>query len=297
MTGSKSKSTSQTGSAQAWAQPYATSAAKQVIDTNAAAQPNLDQVMANNTALGQQLTTNFGNAGNVGQGASDYYGKVMSGKYLNSNPYLQGVLDSGSQDITDNVNSQFTSAGRYGSGAHTDVLANALAEFQNQVRYGDYATERGYMNDAASGSISAEQARVQAQQAAAQQLLAQQAMAAELPYVGTNNLANSLGTLFNGGTSTRTEKSSVLGDIVGAVGNVGAAAATAGAFSDPALKTDIIKLGTEPDGLGWYEYSLLGSDEREVGVMADEVAKLRPWALGPKVGGYMTVHYEMLEAA
>jgi hypothetical protein len=36
---------------------------------------------------------------------------------------------------------------------------------------------------------------------------------------------------------------------------------------------------------------------RMTGVMADEVAKLRPWALGPKIGAYRTVNYQALEAA
>ena len=221
MTGSKSKSTS--GSGQKWAQPYAMSGANEVRSVYDAAKPNLDAQIAANAELGTQLQGQMKSAGAVGKKAGNYYDSVMSGQYLDEgNPWLQGVIDAGSKDIINNVNSQFTQAGRYGSGSHTDVLASALAELENQIRYQDYSTERGYMQDAAQGSLSAEQARVQAQQAAAQQLLAQQAMAAELPYTGANNLASQLGTLFNGGTST--QKTGLGGALFGALGQVGSAA-------------------------------------------------------------------------
>jgi hypothetical protein len=36
------------------------------------------------------------------------------------------------------------------------------------------------------------------------------------------------------------------------------------------------------------------SAKRVLGVMADEVAKLRPWALGPKRAGFATVNYGAL---
>lgn len=65
-------------------------------------------------------------------------------------------------------------------------------------------------------------------------------------------------------------------------------------FSDRRLKTNISKIGQEPDGLGIYSYRYVWSDEPQTGVMADEVARLRPWALGPVVGGYATVNYGAL---
>lgn len=65
-------------------------------------------------------------------------------------------------------------------------------------------------------------------------------------------------------------------------------------FSDRRLKTGITKIGQEPDGLGIYNYRYVWSDEPQTGVMADEVARLRPWALGPVVGGFATVNYGAL---
>lgn len=73
--------------------------------------------------------------------------------------------------------------------------------------------------------------------------------------------------------------------------------------SDPRLKTAVEKLDELPDGLGIYAYDYLPQDGpiasympegRQIGVMADEVALLRPWALGPVVGGFATVNYGAL---
>ena len=65
-------------------------------------------------------------------------------------------------------------------------------------------------------------------------------------------------------------------------------------FSDRRLKHSIRKVGEFADGLGIYFFSYLGSKQRLKGVMADEVAELRPWALGPRIAGYATVNYGAL---
>jgi hypothetical protein len=64
--------------------------------------------------------------------------------------------------------------------------------------------------------------------------------------------------------------------------------------SDRRAKEDIKQIGTRPDGLGVYEYTLKDTGQRQIGVMADEVAALRPEALGPVVDGYQTVRYGLL---
>lgn len=87
----------------------------------------------------------------------------------------------------------------------------------------------------------------------------------------------------NGGSSPST-----VGSIASTVGGI------ASIFSDRRLKHSIKKIGKLADGLGVYLFSYLGSNQRHRGVMADEVARLRPWALGPKIAGYSTVNYGAL---
>lgn len=63
--------------------------------------------------------------------------------------------------------------------------------------------------------------------------------------------------------------------------------------SDRRLKRDIVKLGELPDGLGVYAYRYLWSPLRHVGVMAQDVANLRPWALR-SLGEWLAVDYGAL---
>lgn len=81
---------------------------------------------------------------------------------------------------------------------------------------------------------------------------------------------------------------STLGSIASTAGGI------ASIFSDRRLKENIEKIGEHPDGLGIYNFSYIGEGEILQGVMADEVALLRPYALGPIVNGYATVNYEAL---
>lgn len=92
-----------------------------------------------------------------------------------------------------------------------------------------------------------------------------------------------------GQKSTNTGGSpSTLGSIASTVGGI------ASIFSDRRLKRDIERVGEFPDGLGIYAYRYVMGVKRVLGVMADEVAKLRPWALGPERAGYATVNYGAL---
>ena len=113
--------------------------------------------------------------------------------------------------------------------------------------------------------------------------------------LGLTNIGNTAAGLigeagqYSTGQSTASSSSTkgfgkFLGQIIG----------TAAAGSDPRLKTDVILLCREDDGLGLYSYRYKGSDKRWIGVMADEVARLRPKALGPEIAGYKTVYYGRL---
>lgn len=104
------------------------------------------------------------------------------------------------------------------------------------------------------------------------------------------------GTIANVGqvSSSQGGAPSLFSSIAGGIGQIGQAVGTAATFSDRRLKTDITKIDEFPDGLGIYEFRYLGHPKKSVGVMADEVEKIRPWALGPVVDGFATVNYEAL---
>jgi hypothetical protein len=83
-------------------------------------------------------------------------------------------------------------------------------------------------------------------------------------------------------------KMGMYGNIAGALGT----AAGGGAFSDRRLKSNVVRVGTHPLGIGVYEYDIFG--ERQRGVMADELEKVKPEAVSTHSSGYKMVDYGML---
>jgi hypothetical protein len=62
--------------------------------------------------------------------------------------------------------------------------------------------------------------------------------------------------------------------------------------SDRRLKSNIKRIGTHPLGIGIYSYTIFGRPD--IGVMADELEKVLPAAVGEFPNGYKFVHYGML---
>ena len=80
---------------------------------------------------------------------------------------------------------------------------------------------------------------------------------------------------------------------MGALGQIGGTAAML-AFSDFRLKSNIERVGDHPLGIGVYEYDIDGHRER--GVMAHEVALVKPEAVHVHPDGFLMVDYDRLAA-
>jgi len=76
------------------------------------------------------------------------------------------------------------------------------------------------------------------------------------------------------------------GSALGAYGMMNAAPMM---LSDRRLKSNIKRIGTHKLGIGIYEYDIMG--RHEIGVMAQEVEKVMPEAIGRHHTGYMMVDY------
>lgn len=111
--------------------------------------------------------------------------------------------------------------------------------------------------------------------------------AASTPYVGTGAFIDQIRNATNGyGQSTTKTGMNLYQSWLDA---------SSKAVSDRRLKKNIEKVGGFEDGLGIYEFDYIWGGPRHRGVMADEVEKLRPWALGPRTReGYATVDYGAL---
>ena len=79
---------------------------------------------------------------------------------------------------------------------------------------------------------------------------------------------------------------------MGGMFGLGASLIKAIPWSDRRLKTDIVRVGTLDNGLPVYSYRLKGEDHFQIGVMAQEVAEVRPEAIVRDSSGFMKVDYE-----
>jgi len=64
-------------------------------------------------------------------------------------------------------------------------------------------------------------------------------------------------------------------------------------MSDVRLKRNIVRIGTHPIGVGIYEYDI--GARHEVGVIAQEVLKVRPDLVHEHATGYLMVDYGGLQ--
>jgi hypothetical protein len=60
------------------------------------------------------------------------------------------------------------------------------------------------------------------------------------------------------------------------------------------LKHDIVLIGHLANGLGFYRFSYVGSDQAYVGVMAQDVQAVAPEAVVRGRDGYLRVYYDKL---
>jgi hypothetical protein len=139
---SKSKTTNEPW---APAQPYILKNLQQQDAVFNSSQPDLMSAAADQRATYGRLAPGA-EAGIVG--AQDLVNRNLSGANLNGNPFLDAILGKTRADVVGSVNDQFGTAGRFGSGMHADILARALADAENQARFGNYNQERAYQQDA-----------------------------------------------------------------------------------------------------------------------------------------------------
>jgi hypothetical protein len=262
------------------AQPYILKNLQQQDAVFTASQPDLMQAAADQRATYGRLAPG---AEQGIMGAQGLVNRNLAGANLVSNPYLDAILGRTRENIAGTVNDQFGPAGRYGSGMHNAILARELADAENRMRYGDYAQERAYQQDAIG--------QAQNLMGGSQSLLNN---AAELPWIGVQ-AANGAVRQASGGYGTSTGVTTSKQALGPMLLNAAAQAAQAAAMSsDRRLKRGITLIGRLRDGLKVYSWTYIWG-EPATGVMADEVAIKRPWAFIPDFGGgYAGVDYGRL---
>ena len=87
------------------------------------------------------------------QGLSPELRQLYQNAQGNENPFLQQMLESNNARIGNKINSSMSGAGRYGSGAHTDVMARGLEEAAAPVLAQDYARRQQQQQGILEGGL------------------------------------------------------------------------------------------------------------------------------------------------
>lgn len=99
------------------------------------------------------------------------------------------------------------------------------------------------------------------------------------------------GNVLSAKTATASNKAAVTGSTIGAVGNIASSALKA---SDKNVKTNIKKVGKTKAGLPIYTFKYKGDNTTQMGVMAQDVEKKNPKAVG-LINGIKGVDYSKIK--
>ena len=246
---------------------------------------------------GNAVNSAFSSAGRTGsdnhatdlaRGVDQASNGVLFQNYQNERGLMNQALGQQGQDYNTALGIQSQNAAQMGQNYNTAVgqqqnAANMLGSTYN-AGLGAQANAAGMLPGYGTSQF-----------AGYSPLLGAQQLGGQLPYYGANAAGN-VGGLFNGyGQQTSQQPGGWLNGLLGAGASLGSAAIMA---SDRRLKTKIELKFRDPDGLGWYEWNWKSNPngEREYGVIADEVEKIRPHAFvkGFVNGIYDGVNYAAL---
>jgi len=218
--------------------------------------------------------------------------------------YTDQLVQNTIDRIMPGINSSFAGSGMSGSGLHAQNLASGVSSgvagvLDNAWQQGENRALQAAgmvpgINNAAYGAVNFMDTMGRGNQQQNQSeinatvLQDQQAQTADLNAIQDYlALTSGVGGMF-GVQSSRTSQSPGILSMLG----LGMQAAPF-MFSDRRLKEDIKRVGETDDGLGVYTYRYKGSPVRQMGVMAQEVEKVKPGAVH-RIGGYRAVDYGAL---
>jgi hypothetical protein len=155
--GGQTSTTTQTSGPPAYLEPYLKYGAQQGQALYNSSQPSYypGSTVANQSsytqAANQGIASRATNGSPLNQAAGGYLSGVLNGNYLNAgNPYQTALNKSIGDAVIPQVESQFSSAGRYGSPAMAGTMTTALANAIAPSMYGNYQQERGNQQNAMS---------------------------------------------------------------------------------------------------------------------------------------------------
>lgn len=252
--------------------------------------------MYNSGAINKLATGDTSSATNLANMANG----SMIGKNTAFNDALQNTLDKTAATI----NSSMSGAGRYGSGAHSGVMANQLGQVATNAMANQYNQDvtnminaNGQIDSANLGKLSGLNALYQGySNAAGNQLAGGQVL--------DQNAQNKLDAERDKWTETDNQGWTRLGllqsAMAGAAGNYGTTTGSQKSsskgfnlLSDIRAKENIVPVG-ERNGFKLYEWNYIGQPQRYRGVMAQDLLSIKPDAVELGADGLYRVDYSKI---
>lgn len=207
------------------------------------------------------------------QGLSPELKSLLQMQQGQNNPYLQNILDTSNRRISDKIGSSMSGAGRYGSGAHTDVAARAMAEASDPILAQDYQARQQMQQQILEGGLQRSGQWSQLMPSLDQ---AQYAPAQALAGVGDTytqraqaQLADQI-KLYNAQQAYPWEQLSRMNAIVGGAGALGGTQITSSPIQQPSMLQSALGGGVAGAGLG----SIFGAPGAAVGAGAGSLLGL-----------------------
>jgi hypothetical protein len=270
---------------------------------NSAAAQNNQMMLANQQAANQALGQQFGQgvtSQQLGNSAAAQNNQMMLANQQAANQALgqQNTQRMGAADFANRA-----AQAQYGMGTQNAALQNQAAsqayqqalssgQFQNLTAQQKFAQEQALQQNPLNMLNSVR--------------TGQQLQTAQMPQVGQSNPAalqavtgpDMLGAAQAQGQysmNTYNQQMAAYNAMMsGATSSAGTAAgAGAGMYSDRRLKKNIVRIGTHALGIGLYTWDYIWG-QPFTGVMADEVEKVMPEAVGTHPSGFKWVNYKML---
>lgn len=241
----------------------------------------------------------------LGSAASDLATKIYGGAYAQDRQNQLAAQGQLSQAYNQGIQNQL-GAGQFLSGVYDQGLQRQLygaqqlgqlgqQDITNMLNAAGMVPQLGQANytdlNAALGVAQAGQDRTQQEQDLERERYEYNQ---QLPYNWLQNYAQLIygnpGSQSGFGTTTSTTKGGGGGVFGQVLSGLTGLASIASRFSDRRVKTDVTRVGTLDNDLPVYAYRYLWGGPVEIGVMAQDVEKVHPEAVG-NVWGIKTVDY------
>lgn len=157
--------------------------------------------------------------------AAGYGSDVLSGKYLDSNPHLEAMIERSNSDVSNRLAASLGTRGLTGGSAFGDIISRAVADNGNTLRFNNYNTERGRMDSAAA--MAPQLASAQYLPIGIMQSIAQ---SQQLPVQTASGAASGVGGLLGQYTTQTTSSVPSIGMLLAQIAGNAASAYAGGGF-------------------------------------------------------------------